>query len=166
MALKYLLAGTAQSGAVLLQTLLNREIIRQLLSAEATCISPAGRLLLRCALMTLRKRKRWVDRQQDDDNGCISHRGLSQCCGTETPCRSASSFWCSITLQPEAITIVFDLVKPLRPSRNLCSIGGNAELKRLEYSPVCKSIERPRRVQYTEAVNLLRGLLPSWGQWA
>jgi hypothetical protein len=62
-ALKYLLAGTAQSGAVLLQTLLNREIIRQLLSAEAICISPAGRLLLRCALVTLRKRERWVDRQ-------------------------------------------------------------------------------------------------------
>ena len=76
MALKYLLAGMAQSGAVLQQTLLNREIIRQLLSAEATCISPAGRLLLRCALMTLRKRKRWVDRQQDDDSGCISHSGL------------------------------------------------------------------------------------------
>ena len=46
-ALKYLLAGMAQSGAVLLQTLLDREIIRHLLSAEATCISPAGRLLLR-----------------------------------------------------------------------------------------------------------------------
>jgi len=40
-ALKCLLAGTAQSGAVLLQTLLNREIISQLLSAEAICISPA-----------------------------------------------------------------------------------------------------------------------------
>ena len=74
-ALKYLLAGMAQSGAVLLQTLLDREIIRHLLSAEATCISPAGRLLLRCALVTLRKRKRWVDRQQDDDSGCISHSG-------------------------------------------------------------------------------------------
>jgi hypothetical protein len=46
----------AQSGAVLQQTLLNREIIRQLLSAETTCISPAGRLLLRCALVTLRVR--------------------------------------------------------------------------------------------------------------
>ena len=75
-ALKYLLAGMAQSGAVLLQTLLNREIIRQLLSAEATCISPAGRLLLRRALVTLRKRKRWVDRQQDYDSGCVSHSGL------------------------------------------------------------------------------------------
>jgi hypothetical protein len=62
-ALKYLLAGPAQSGSVLLQTLLNGEIIRQLLSAEATRISPAGRLLLRCALVTLRKRKRWVERQ-------------------------------------------------------------------------------------------------------
>jgi hypothetical protein len=66
----------AQSGAVLLQTLLDREVIRHLLSAEATCISPAGRLLLRCALVALRKRKRWVDRQQDDDDGCISHSGL------------------------------------------------------------------------------------------
>jgi hypothetical protein len=45
MALKYLLAGMAQSGAVLQQTLLNREIIRQLLSAEATCISPAFKLV-------------------------------------------------------------------------------------------------------------------------
>jgi len=42
-ALKYLLAGMAQSGAVLQQTLLNREIICQLLTAEATCISPAVR---------------------------------------------------------------------------------------------------------------------------
>ena len=91
MALKYLLAGMAQSGAVLQQTLLNREIIRQLLSAEATCISPAGRLLLRCALMTLRKRKRWVDGQQDNDSGCISHSGLPVL-RTKTPGRSVS-FW-------------------------------------------------------------------------
>jgi hypothetical protein len=89
-ALKYLLAGTAQSGAVLLQTLLNREIIRQLLSAEAICISPAGRLLLRCALVTLRKRKRRVERQQDDDSGCISHSGLPLL-RTKTQCPSVSS---------------------------------------------------------------------------
>ena len=87
-ALKYLLAGMAQSGAVLLQTLLNREIIRQLLSAEATSVSPAGRQLLRCALVTLRKRKRWIDQQQDDDSGRISSGPPSA--AHETP-RSISS---------------------------------------------------------------------------
>ena len=90
MALKYLLAGMAQSGAVLQQTLLNREIIRQLLTAEATRISPAGRLLLRCALVTLRKRKRRVEGHKYDDSGCISHSGLPLL-HTKTQCRSVSS---------------------------------------------------------------------------
>ena len=98
MALKYLLAGMAQSGAVLQQTLLNCEIIRQLLTAEATCISPAGRLLLRCALVTLRKRKRRVERQQDDDSGCISHSGLPLL-RTKTQCPSVSSL--EATLGPK-----------------------------------------------------------------
>jgi hypothetical protein len=52
-ALEYLLASLAQLRAVLLQTLLNRAIIAQLLSAESLCVSPARLLFLRGALMLL-----------------------------------------------------------------------------------------------------------------
>jgi hypothetical protein len=53
---KYFLAALAQSGSVLLQALLNRKIIVQLLSAKALRISSAGLLLLRRAHVTLCKR--------------------------------------------------------------------------------------------------------------
>jgi hypothetical protein len=52
---KYLLAALAESGPVLLQALLNRSIIAQLLSAKALRISPAGLLLLWRARVTLCK---------------------------------------------------------------------------------------------------------------
>jgi len=53
---KHFLTAFAQSGPVLLQALLNRIVICQLLAAEALCISPAGLLLLWRAHVTLRKR--------------------------------------------------------------------------------------------------------------
>jgi uncharacterized protein (DUF2345 family) len=53
---KYFLAALAQSGPVLLQALLNRSIIAQLLSAKALRISSAGLLLLWRAHVTLCKR--------------------------------------------------------------------------------------------------------------
>jgi hypothetical protein len=53
---KYLLAALAQLGLVLLQALLNRSIIAQLLSAKALRISTAGLLLLWRAHVTLCKR--------------------------------------------------------------------------------------------------------------
>lgn len=53
--LEHLLACPAELGPVLLQTLLNCEIIRHLLSAEATCVSPAGCLLLWTAHVALRE---------------------------------------------------------------------------------------------------------------
>jgi len=53
---KYFLAAIAQSGPVLLQALLNRSIIAQLLSAEALRISSAGLLLLWRAHAVLCKR--------------------------------------------------------------------------------------------------------------
>jgi len=52
---KHLLAVLAQPGPVLLQALLNRSIIAQLLSAKALRISSAGLLLLWRAHMTLCK---------------------------------------------------------------------------------------------------------------
>jgi hypothetical protein len=55
MAGKYFLAALAQSGPVLLQALLNRSIVAQLLSAKALRISCAGPLLLWRAHVTLRK---------------------------------------------------------------------------------------------------------------
>jgi hypothetical protein len=53
---KYFLATLAQSGPVLLQALLNRSIIAQLLSAKSLRISSAGLLLSWRAHVTLRKR--------------------------------------------------------------------------------------------------------------
>jgi hypothetical protein len=53
---KYLLAALAQFGSVLLQTLLNRSVVAQLLPAKALRITPAGLLLLWRAHMTLCKR--------------------------------------------------------------------------------------------------------------
>jgi hypothetical protein len=53
---KYFLAALAQPGPVLLQALLNRSIIAQLLSAKALRISFAGLLLLWRAHVTLCKR--------------------------------------------------------------------------------------------------------------
>jgi hypothetical protein len=53
---KYFLAALAQSGPVLLQALLNRSIIAQLLSAKALRIASAGLLLLWRAHVTLCKR--------------------------------------------------------------------------------------------------------------
>jgi hypothetical protein len=50
---KYLLAVLAQLGPVLLQALLDRSIIAQLLSAKALRISSAGLLLLWRAHVTL-----------------------------------------------------------------------------------------------------------------
>jgi len=52
---KYFLAALAQPGLVLLQALLNRSIIAQLLSAKALRISSAGLLLLWRAHVTLCK---------------------------------------------------------------------------------------------------------------
>jgi hypothetical protein len=52
-ALKYLLTTPAQLRAVLLQTLLNRAVVAQLLSAKSLCVSRAGLLLLRGAHMAL-----------------------------------------------------------------------------------------------------------------
>jgi hypothetical protein len=53
---KYFLATLAQSGPVLLQALLNRSIIPQLLSAKSLRISSARLLLLWRAHVTLCKR--------------------------------------------------------------------------------------------------------------
>jgi hypothetical protein len=53
---KYFLAAIAQFSPVLLQALLNRSIIAQLLSAEALRISSAGLLLLWRAHAILRER--------------------------------------------------------------------------------------------------------------
>jgi hypothetical protein len=53
---KYFLAALAQSGPVLLQALLNRSIIAQLLSAKALRIASAALLLLWRAHVTLCKR--------------------------------------------------------------------------------------------------------------
>jgi hypothetical protein len=53
MALKYLLTTPAQPRAVLLQTLLNRAVVAQLLSAKSLCVSRTGLLLLRGAHMAL-----------------------------------------------------------------------------------------------------------------
>jgi hypothetical protein len=52
-ALEYLLATPAQPRAILLQTLLNRAVVAQLLTAKALCISRARLLLLRGAHMAL-----------------------------------------------------------------------------------------------------------------
>jgi hypothetical protein len=52
---KYFLAALAQFCSVLLQALLNRSIVAQLLSAEALRITPAGLLLLWRAHVTLCK---------------------------------------------------------------------------------------------------------------
>jgi hypothetical protein len=52
-ALKYLLATLAQLRAVLLQTLLNRAVVAQLLTAKTLCVSRARLLLLRRPHMAL-----------------------------------------------------------------------------------------------------------------
>ena len=54
-ALENLLAGGAQPGSVLLQTLLDGVIVTHLLAAKAGCIARTGLLLLRGACMALRK---------------------------------------------------------------------------------------------------------------
>jgi hypothetical protein len=50
---KYFLAALAQLRPVLLQALLNRPVVAQLLSAKALCIAAASSLLLRRAHVTL-----------------------------------------------------------------------------------------------------------------
>jgi len=62
---KYLLAALAQPSPVLLQALLNRVIIAQLLSAKALSISSAGLLLLWRAHVTLCKSERSFGHQND-----------------------------------------------------------------------------------------------------
>ena len=52
-ALEYLLATLAQLRAILLQTLLNRVVVAQLLPAKSLCVSRARLLLLRGAHMAL-----------------------------------------------------------------------------------------------------------------
>jgi hypothetical protein len=52
-ALEYLLATPAQLRAVLLQTLLNRAVVAQLVPAKSLCVSRARLLFLRGALMAL-----------------------------------------------------------------------------------------------------------------
>jgi hypothetical protein len=52
-ALEYFLATLAQLRAVLLQTLLNRVVVAQLLPAKSLCVSRARLLLLRGAHMAL-----------------------------------------------------------------------------------------------------------------
>jgi len=52
-ALEYLLATLAQLRAILLQTLLNRAVVAQLLPAKSLCVSRARLLLLRVAHMAL-----------------------------------------------------------------------------------------------------------------
>jgi hypothetical protein len=52
-ALEYFLATLAQLRAVLLQTLLNRVVVAQLLPAKSLCVSRARLLLLRRAHMAL-----------------------------------------------------------------------------------------------------------------
>jgi hypothetical protein len=52
-ALEYLLATLAQLRAILLQTLLNRTVVAQLLPAKSLCVSRARLLLLRGAHMAL-----------------------------------------------------------------------------------------------------------------
>ena len=56
MAGKYFLAALAQPGPVLLQALLNRKVISQLLATEALRIASAGLLLLWRAHVPLRQR--------------------------------------------------------------------------------------------------------------
>ena len=62
---KYFLAALTQLGPVLLQALLDRSIIAQLLSAKALRISSAGLLLLWRAHVTLRKRHRKFSQRND-----------------------------------------------------------------------------------------------------
>jgi hypothetical protein len=64
---KYLLAALAQPRPVLLQALLNRAIIAQLLSAKALRISSAGLLLLWRAHVTLCKGRRNLSQQNDEN---------------------------------------------------------------------------------------------------
>jgi hypothetical protein len=52
-ALEYLLATLAQLRTIFLQTLLNRVVVAQLLTAEMLCVSRARLLLLRGAHMAL-----------------------------------------------------------------------------------------------------------------
>ena len=52
-ALEYPLATLAQPRAILLQTLLNRVVVPQLLTAKTVCVSRARLLLLRGAHMAL-----------------------------------------------------------------------------------------------------------------
>ena len=63
-ALEDLLTGLAQLRPVLLQTLLNSEIIVQLLPAKALCIARAGPLLFRSTHMALCEGESNIRRQQ------------------------------------------------------------------------------------------------------
>jgi len=65
MAGKYVLAALAQPCPVLLQALLNRSIVAQLLAAKSLCISSAGLLLLWRAHVALCKR--WGSLGQQND---------------------------------------------------------------------------------------------------
>jgi hypothetical protein len=64
---KYVLAALAQPGPVLLQALLNRSIIAQLLSAKALRIASASLLLLWRAHVPLGKRWRSLSQQNDEN---------------------------------------------------------------------------------------------------
>jgi hypothetical protein len=70
---KYLLAAFAQSGPVLLQALLNRSIIPQLLSAKALRISSAGLLLLWRAHVPLCKHHRSLRQQNHQSENNRAH---------------------------------------------------------------------------------------------
>jgi hypothetical protein len=67
-ALEDLLTGLAQLRPVLLQTLLNSEIIVQLLPAKALRIARAGLLLFRGTHMALCEGERDIQRQQQNRN--------------------------------------------------------------------------------------------------
>jgi hypothetical protein len=64
-ALEYILATLAQLRAILLQTLLNRVVVAQLLPAKSLCVSRARLLLLRGAHMAL-SQWRWRSDQKRD----------------------------------------------------------------------------------------------------
>ena len=84
MAGKYFLAALAQSGPVLLQALLNRSIIAQLLSAKALRISSAGLLLLWRAHVTLGKRLRSFSQQKYQNQDHEAHNDLLMLTGNKT----------------------------------------------------------------------------------
>ena len=83
MAGKYFLTVLAQFGPVLLQALLNRSIIAQLLSAKALRISSAGLLLLWRSLVILCKRQRSLGQQNDEGEDNRAHNDLPVLTGTK-----------------------------------------------------------------------------------